>query len=56
MARYVSECRQMGVPFLFDPGKQTPRLTAAQILDGLDGAYALIGKRLRVCHDGTGHR
>jgi len=43
MARYVSECRQMGVPFLFDPGKQTPRLTAEQILDGLNGAYALIG-------------
>jgi adenosine kinase len=43
MARYVAECRSMGVPFLFDPGKQTPRLTAAQILDGLDGAYALIG-------------
>ncbi len=43
MARYVGECRQMGVPFLFDPGKQTPRLTAEQILDGLDGAYALIG-------------
>lgn len=43
MARYVSECRQMGVPFLFDPGKQTPRLTAEQILDGLDGAYVLIG-------------
>jgi adenosine kinase len=31
------------VPFLFDPGKQTPRLTAAQIPHGLDGAYALIG-------------
>lgn len=43
MARYVSECRQMGVPFMFDPGKQTPRLTAEQILDGLNGAYALIG-------------
>ena len=43
MARYVSECRQIGVPFLFDPGKQTPRLTAEQILDGLNGAYALIG-------------
>ncbi len=43
MARYVSECRQMGVPFLFDPGKQTPRLTAEQIMDGLNGAYALIG-------------
>ena len=43
MARYVNECRQMGVPFLFDPGKQTPRLSAEQILDGLDGAAILIG-------------
>ncbi|MCX6014189.1 MAG: carbohydrate kinase family protein [Chloroflexales bacterium] len=43
MARYVHECREMGVPFLFDPGKQTPRLTAEQILDGLNGAFALIG-------------
>ena len=43
MARYVRECRAMGVPFLFDPGKQTPRLTAEQILDGLDGAAVLIG-------------
>lgn len=43
MARYVRECRELGVPFLFDPGKQTPRLSADQILDGLDGAYALIG-------------
>ncbi|MDQ3912716.1 MAG: carbohydrate kinase family protein [Actinomycetota bacterium] len=43
MSRYAEECRSMGVPFLFDPGKQTPRLTGEQILDGLNGASVLIG-------------
>lgn len=43
MERSVSECRQQGVPFLFDPGKQTPRLEGDQILDGLRGASVLVG-------------
>lgn len=43
MVRYTDECRQMGVPFLFDPGKQTPRLTAEQILAGLRDTSMLIG-------------
>ena len=42
MIRYSSECRQIGVPFVFDPGKQTPRLNGAQIMAGLQGAYVLI--------------
>ena len=43
MSRYADECRQMGVPFLFDPGKQTPRLDAEHILAGLESASVLIG-------------
>lgn len=43
MARYAHEAREIGVPFLFDPGKQTPRLSGEQILDGLLGAQILIG-------------
>jgi adenosine kinase len=43
MCRYTDECRQMGVPFLFDPGKQTPRLEVEQILNGLRGASILVG-------------
>jgi adenosine kinase len=43
MSRYADECRRMGVPFLFDPGKQTPRLDAEQILRGLTGASVLVG-------------
>lgn len=42
MTRYAEECRKMDVPFVFDPGKQTPRLEGEQILAGLDGASVLI--------------
>jgi adenosine kinase len=43
MTRYAEECRQHGIPFLFDPGKQTPRLSGEQILAGLTGASILVG-------------
>jgi adenosine kinase len=43
MERYASECRSQGISFLFDPGKQTPRLDGDQILDGLNGASVLVG-------------
>ena len=43
MSRYAEECRTHGVPFVFDPGKQTPRLDGDQILAGLTGASVLVG-------------
>ncbi len=43
MARHAAEAKQLGVSYIFDPGKQTPRLDKAQILAGLDGAAVLIG-------------
>jgi adenosine kinase len=43
MLRYTDDCRRLGVPFLFDPGKQTPRLTGEQILAGMRGARVLVG-------------
>jgi adenosine kinase len=43
MSRYAEECRTHGIPFLFDPGKQTPRMDGEQILIGLTGASVLIG-------------
>jgi adenosine kinase len=42
MTRHAAECRELGVPFLFDPGKQTPRLEGEQILEGLRGAQVLV--------------
>lgn len=43
MSRYARECRELSVPFVFDPGKQTPRLSGEQILNGLQGAAVLVG-------------
>ncbi len=43
MARHTAECKKAGVKYIFDPGKQTPRLDKAQILGGIDGCAALIG-------------
>lgn len=43
IVRYAEECQALQVPYLFDPGKQTPRLEAEHILRGLRGARVLIG-------------
>ncbi|MFN3372246.1 MAG: carbohydrate kinase family protein [Chloroflexus sp.] len=42
MRRFALECQQMGVPYIFDPGKQTPRLDPDLLEVGLKGAHALI--------------
>lgn len=41
--RFALECQQLGVPYVFDPGKQTPRLEAHHLEAGLKGARVLIG-------------
>ncbi len=41
--RYAVECQQLGVPYIFDPGKQSPRLDAEHIRVGLKGAKVFIG-------------
>ncbi len=43
MHRLVCECQQLGVPYVFDSGKQTPRLDAETIRMGIAGASVLIG-------------
>lgn len=43
MLRHTQECKKAGVSYIFDPGKQTPRLDKQQILGGIDGCAALIG-------------
>ncbi|MBX7097225.1 MAG: carbohydrate kinase family protein [Myxococcaceae bacterium] len=42
MARHANECLKMGLRYVFDPGKQTPRLDAKQIITGLEGAAVLV--------------
>jgi len=41
--RFAVECQRLGVPYIFDPGKQTPRLEAEHIRVGLQGARVLVG-------------
>jgi adenosine kinase len=43
MMRHTQECRVQGVPYIFDPGKQTPRLDAGQIRWGIEGCRVLVG-------------
>ncbi len=41
MKQYVVECRELGVPYLYDPSQQIVRLTGEELRFGLDGARAL---------------
>jgi adenosine kinase len=41
MVRYVEECKQLGIPYVYDPSQQIPRLTDDELRAGLDGALAL---------------
>ncbi|MEP6471551.1 MAG: carbohydrate kinase family protein [Acidobacteriota bacterium] len=42
MARYARECRELTVPFLYDPSQQVARLTGEDLVAGLEGALVLI--------------
>ncbi len=43
MDAYARECRELGIPFLYDPSQQVARLSAEDLLTGLEGASILIG-------------
>ncbi|MBI2593778.1 carbohydrate kinase family protein [Candidatus Daviesbacteria bacterium] len=43
MVKFASECRELQIPYLFDPGMQLPALTNEQLKTGIEGAEILIG-------------
>ena len=43
MRRFPRECRELGLPYIYDPGMQVPILSADDVRDGLTGARVLIG-------------
>jgi adenosine kinase len=43
MARLVGECREAGVPFVFDPAHQLPHMSKEDLEEGCRGAWILIG-------------
>ena len=56
MRRLVGECRVRRVPFVFDPAHQLPHMDRADLTDGIDGAWIVIGNdyELQLIHDRTG--
>lgn len=42
MQAYPKECRELGIPFLYDPGQNVPALSPEALLDGIQGAKALV--------------
>ena len=41
MTQYAEECRQLGLPFIYDPSQQTVRFSGEELMHGLDGAFML---------------
>jgi adenosine kinase len=42
MAKYASECRELGIPYIYDPSQQVARVGGGELLAGLTGAQILI--------------
>lgn len=42
MIKWALECQELGIPYLFDPGMQIPRLTAADLIKGILGARIVV--------------
>jgi adenosine kinase len=45
MVRHARECREMGIPYIYDPSQQVARMDGAAITDGV------VGARIIVCND-----
>ena len=41
MDKYVRECRENGIPYLYDPGQQVVRSDPAELRRGVEGAHSL---------------
>jgi adenosine kinase len=41
MKQYVVECRELGIPYLYDPSQQIVRLTGEELLTGIERSLAL---------------
>ena len=42
MRKYARECRELGIPYIYDPGQQVARVDGEELIAGLTGAYVLI--------------
>lgn len=42
MAKAVRECKELGIPYVYDPSQQTVRLSGEELREGIDGSFMLI--------------
>ncbi len=42
MRKYARECRELALPYIYDPSQQVARVEGEELLDSLTGAYILI--------------
>lgn len=42
MVKYVQECQELSIPYIYDPSQQIPRLSPADLVKGIEGAKILI--------------
>jgi adenosine kinase len=42
MVKYARECRELGIPYIYDPSQQIPRLEPSDLVAGIKGARVLI--------------
>jgi adenosine kinase len=49
MRRYAAECQELGVPYIYDPSQQIPRLSQEDLRQGLEGALALFVNYYEFC-------
>ncbi|MFZ4618746.1 MAG: carbohydrate kinase family protein [Rectinemataceae bacterium] len=60
MMKFASECRELGIPYLYDPSQQVPRLSGEELARDINGAhflfcndyeYNLINVKTSLCHE-----
>ena len=65
MARHAEECQELGIPYLYDPSMQAPRMTAdelnagfkgAKMLTGNDYEFGMMSEKLGITEDELRHR
>ncbi|MFH1453641.1 MAG: carbohydrate kinase family protein [Armatimonadota bacterium] len=42
MCKYVRQCKELKIPYIYDPAHQIPRLSKEELLEGIDGAKCTI--------------
>jgi adenosine kinase len=42
MVKYARECQELGIPYIYDPSQQIPRLSPSALVEGIKGAKVLI--------------